>query len=116
MVKRINVRGHKYKVKPMMFENFRFASQKEGRRYQQLRLLERAGELWGLEVQPRYPLTVVGGFVKDIVTKIGEYRADFRYITKDGTIVEDVKGYDTPLNKWKRKHVAAQYGIEVRIV
>jgi|SRR3990167_273276 len=107
-------RRHKYGAEPTVFDSIRFASRKEARRYQELRLLERARRLWGLEVQPRYPLNVVGGVVKDVVTTIGEYRADFRYITAGGTVVEDVKGFKTPLYQWKKKHVEAQYGIQIR--
>lgn len=29
-------------------------------------------------------------------------------------VVEDVKGFKTPLYKWKKKHVEAQYGITIR--
>lgn len=49
---------------------------------------------------------------------MGLYRADFTYydLTANEWLVEDVKGYDTRMSRWKRKHVAAQYGIEVRIV
>lgn len=50
-------------------------------------------------------------------TKVGDYRGDFSYLDyKRGRIVEDVKGMDTPLSKWKQKHVALQYGITVEIV
>ena len=53
--------------------------------------------------------------------RIGEYRADFTYQepakppqTGWVHIVEDSKGYRNDLYRWKRKHVAAQYGIEIR--
>jgi hypothetical protein len=120
----INVRGHKYGAKPIVIDGIRFASQKEGRRYQDLKLLERAGEIWNLELQPRFPLSVpsttgtVLGAAKAIAGtfdgRIGEYRADFAYCDKrHGRIVEDVKGFKTPLYKWKKKHVEKQYGIRI---
>ena len=28
-------------------------------------------------------------------------------------MTEDVKGFKTPLYRWKKKHVAAQYGIDI---
>ena len=46
---------------------------------------------------------------------IGRYRADFSYeeLTETGGrwdfTVEDVKGFKTPLYRWKKKHVEAQY-------
>lgn len=91
-----------------------FDSAKEARRYSELKLLEKAGEIHGLRLQPRYEL-----LVKDVM--LGEYRADFVYCRfidrkrENGeTIVEDVKGFKTPLYRWKKRHVEAQYGIEIR--
>ena len=104
----------KYNAKPTVAEGIRFASQKEGRRYAELRLLEHAGEIRDLRVQPRFPLWAHTGVVSDDPIKIGEYRGDFAYEDRKGqTVVEDVKGFKTPLYKWKRKHVMAQYGITI---
>lgn len=126
MAKRINVRGHKYGAKPTVVDGIRFPSLKESRRYQELRLLEKAGEIWDLELQPRFPLCVPSttgtarGAAKALVGtfdgRIGEYRADFAYHDRTGRVVEDSKGYDVPLQKWKRRHAETQYGLTVRIV
>lgn len=108
---RINVRPHKYGAKRTVVDGITFASQKEARRYQELRLLEKAGEIQGLELQPRFPLEVP---TAGDDTPIGEYRADFAYRERRrGYVVEDVKGFKTPLYKWKKKHVEAQYGITI---
>lgn len=119
-------RPHKYRAKATVVDGIRFHSKREAARYQELRLLEKAGEIWDLELQPTFPLCApsttgtIGGAVKALAGtfdgRIGEYRADFAYHDRSGRIVEDTKGYDTPLSKWKRKHVKAQYGIDVRIV
>lgn len=116
----------KYRAVPTVVDNIRFASKKEALRYCGLRLLEKAGEIWDLELQPKFPLVVasttgtVMGAAKALAGtfdgRIGEYRGDFAYHDRSGRVVEDVKGCDTPLSKWKRRHVRAQYGIEVRIV
>lgn len=108
------------------YQSILFASKGEMERYRELRLLEKAGEIWDLELQPRFPLLVpsTSGQAMRALTamaqggtfKIGEYRADFAYHDKSGKVVEDFKGVDTPLSKWKRKHVLAQYNITVRIV
>ena len=100
---------HKYFAKAVTIDGHRFASKAEAARYQELRLLAKAGELWGLELQPRYRLTV-GGLV------IGTYVADFTYVDASGRVVEDVKGMDLPLGRWKRKHFEAQYGMPVRVI
>ena len=89
-----------------------FHSAKEAARYQELRLLERAGEIESLYLQPRYLLHVGDG----LVNPIGAYVADFSYTdARTGEIVvEDVKGFKTPLYRWKVKHLRAQYGIQIR--
>lgn len=92
----------KYKAIPVEIDGIRFASQAEGRRYAQLKLLERAGEISRLELQPSFKCEING---KLICT----YRGDFRYFTKDGCITEDVKGVRTPTYRLKRKLVEALY-------
>lgn len=96
-------------------DGIRFASQKEARRYTELKMLEKAGEIFDLRLQPEYPLCAWQNGNAPIV---GKYRADFSYLdvkSRKG-VVEDVKGFKTPLYKWKKKHVEAQYGIEIREV
>lgn len=79
----------KYRNKPAETDGIRFASRKEARRYGDLKLMERIGEIHDLRLQPRFPLRVNG---KLICT----YVADFQYTTKSGLrIVEDAKGYRT---------------------
>lgn len=98
---------HKYHAIPTEVDGVRFSSKAEARRYQDLLLLQRAGEISNLELQPKYRLHVNGW-------KIGEYRGDFRYRTKAGEVVtEDVKGVKTPMYRWKKKHVMAEYGVDV---
>jgi hypothetical protein len=88
-----------------------FASKSEARRYAELKLLERAGAIYDLTLQPRFDLSVNG-------VKIGTYVADFRDV--DGEtheiLVEDVKGVRTPVYRLKAKLVKALYGIAVQEV
>lgn len=77
-------------------------SKAEARRCDQLRLLERAGEIMRLEREVPYDFIVNG-------TKVFTYRADFRYFTDLGCVVEDVKGFATPVYKLKKKLLEAQY-------
>jgi dsDNA-binding SOS-regulon protein len=84
-----------------------FPSKKERDRYAALKLLERAGKITDLTLQPSFTLTVNA-------IKVATYRADFQYTTKTGeVIIEDVKGMKTPVYKLKKKMVEAQYGIKV---
>lgn len=97
----------KYRNKPTELDGYRFDSQKEARRYADLKLLERAGEVISLVVHPIYVISVNG-------QKICNYEADFSYRTKAGrVVVEDVKGVKTDVYKLKKKLMLACYGIEV---
>jgi hypothetical protein len=114
-------KSHKYGAKPTVVDGIRFASMKEAKRYQELKLLVRAGEIESLELQPVFSLTVPAATVNCGVyqpVRLGDYRGDFSYwdIRKQASVVEDVKGFKTPLYRWKKKHVEAQYGIEIREV
>lgn len=111
----------KYRAKPEVVDGVRFHSRKEAARYRELRLLEKAGEIVKLELQPRFPLMVPGrgnGGPYERV-HVGDYVADFKYVIPgyrpilDIVRVEDVKGFKTPLYKWKKKHVEAQYGVQI---
>ena len=105
---------HKYNAKACVIDGIRFASQKEGQRYQELKLLEKAGQIHRIELQPRFPLSVKNQDHAGSVF-IGAYRGDFSYYVKatHQRVVEDVKGYKTPLYRWKKKHVEAQYGVSI---
>ncbi len=80
-----------------------FASKKEAARYQELNMLKRTGYITALTLQPRYPIY----FGK---AKICDYVADFTYLTKDQkVVVEDCKGFKTPVYRLKAKMFAACY-------
>ena len=108
----------KYRAVPTVVDNIRFASKAEARRYGELKLLERAGKICDLALQPRFELCVSDPEGEEI--KIGTYIADFYYLTLDKygdnfsiEVVEDVKGFRTDLYKWKKKHFEVQYGIKI---
>ncbi len=100
----------KYRNKKVTIDNITFDSKLEAKHYSQLKLLERAGEIKDLELQPRYDL-----IINDV--KIGYYKADFRFFDKKEIRqrVVDSKGMDTTVSKLKRKMVKAIYGIDVEI-
>lgn len=101
----------KYNSRPTIIDGIRFDSKAEAARYVELRLLERAGQLTGLELHPSYLLQ------SKYTTRAGEnvraitYVADFRY-TETATgrmIVEDVKGKATDVYKIKKKILLWRY-------
>lgn len=81
-------------------------SKAEARRCDQLHLLQRAGEITHLVLEPKFPVHING-------VKVFEYRADFAYFPlkpdKGGRVIEDVKGVLTPIYKLKKKCVEAHY-------
>ena len=92
----------KYRNKKTQIGMYVFDSIAESKRYKELALLEKAGQIKGLELQPKFLLQE--GFKKNGKTyrKI-EYIADFMYIENGKVIIEDVKGMETDVFKLKRK-------------
>ena len=106
----------KYKNKKTQIDMYIFDSTKEAKRYRELKLLEMAGEISNLELQPRFLLQE--SFKKNGKTyrKI-EYVADFKYIEKGKTKVEDAKGLQTDVFKIKHKLFEKKYpDLELRII
>ncbi len=103
----------KYGAKRTQVGDISFASKLEADRYCVLRALEKSGEITHLERQPRFDLTIDG-------TNCGFYKADFRYFSRPTNehrgehIVEDCKGFKTPLYKFKKRVVEAIYrGVKI---
>lgn len=107
---------NKYRNKKVIVEDYVFDSIAESQRYKELKLLERAGKIKKLKLQPRFLLQ--DSFRKNGKTyrKI-EYVADFQYIENGKTIVEDVKGIQTDVFKLKHKIFEKVYpDLELRII
>ena len=102
-------RPHKYHAKPVIIDGVHFASQKERRRWEQLKLLERAGQITELRRQSRFPIHIGDQLITT-------YVADATYREGGKLIVEDAKGVLTDVFKIKSKLMAAVLGIEIRIV
>ena len=104
---------HKYNAVRTWRHGHWFSSKAEARRYTELLLLESAGEIRDIELQPTYRLmapTPDGALVST-----AKYIADFRYvdIPSGETVVEDVKGVRTQIYKLKKRWVEAQYGLKI---
>ena len=83
----------KYHNTKTVADGIKFDSKLEAERYEQLKILERAGVIRDLKLQPEYEL--IPSFRKNGKTwRRTVYKADFRYILaeNDKTIIEDVKG------------------------
>lgn len=100
---------NKYRNKPIQVDGIRFASKAEAKRYGELTLLEKAGEIADLKVHPSFYLTVNG-------IEVCKYVADFAYWVVPGNrkyVVEDVKGVRTRDFVIKKKLMLACLGINV---
>ncbi len=99
---------NKYRNKKTVIDGITFDSKKERNRYLELKILQRAGKISGLELQPKF----------EIVPKVGKYRArfyiaDFLYRVNGNVIVEDVKSAITkknPVYTLKRQLFLHRYG------
>ena len=103
------MRRNKYNAKRTSVDGYMFDSMREAHHYGDLKLMERAGELSGIEVHPVYPIEING-------MRICAVEADFRFVQRGTIRVQDVKGMDTALSKIKRKLVKAIHGVEIEVV
>jgi hypothetical protein len=104
----------KYRAQPTVVDGIRFASKAEARRYSELKLLEKIGEVKELELQPKFPLHSPKRHSRQF-ERVCTYIADFRYRRgpQGVLVVEDVKGMKTPVYRLKKKWFEAQYGLKI---
>lgn len=100
-------RKPKYNNVKTVLDGMTFDSKAEARRYAELKLMQRSGELMTVGCQPSF-----------VVAPGIRYVADFIVVDRDGHVwVEDVKGVETQAFKLKAKLFRSAYpGIELRVV
>ena len=105
---------------PEIGRQIAFDSEREARRFGELRMLLRCGKIQDLRLQVNFTLqegytTADGERVRPIV-----YRADFTYRERTGDgwrpVVEDVKGVRTKEYNMKRKMMLEKFGVKIREV
>lgn len=97
---------NKYGAIKTTVKGIKFDSKKEASRYLSLLLLQKFGHISDLSLQPKFDLIVNG-------TKIGFYKADFKYTQYGKEVIEDVKGMKTPIYNLKKKMIKAIYGFDI---
>lgn len=104
----------KYNACKTSVDGITFDSAKEAQHYATLLLLERAGVIENLKLQPRFLLQEGFTYNGHKERKI-EYVADFQYERNGQTIVEDVKSKatKTPVYQLKRKLFLYKYGKDI---
>lgn len=114
MVALVRPGANKFHAKKITVDGITFDSRKEAMRWQELKLMERAGKIRGLRRQVRFellPAFDAGG--KHY--RPTSYVADFVYVdTKSGEeVVEDCKGFRTEVYKLKAKMFAHKFGVSI---
>lgn len=121
-------RKTKYGNRKIEIDGIKFDSVKEANRYNELKLIERAGKIKDLQMQVKFTLIpplyeTVGitekGKVKNrLVERECSYKADFVYtdLETGETIVEDTKGFKTKDYIIKRKLMFWIHNIKIREV
>lgn len=138
---RINRQNNKLGNRSVTIDGIKFQSIREGNRYCELKLLQRAGKISNLELQKRYKLipahyeVVETGELYKVGPKKGQpktkkvcveqavdYIADFVYEENGKTVVEDSKGFRDPSSATyakfvlKRKLMLWVHGIRIKEV
>lgn len=115
---RVRGRGQKYGNHKVTINGQTFDSEKEGKRWWELQVLERAGEIFELRRQVKYELIPPQFDEKGkLLEQSCVYKADFAYLDKTGNlIVEDTKGFKTRDYVIKRKLMLKVYGIRIKEV
>ena len=98
----------KYRNKKTYVDGIAFDSKKEAARYQELKLLKKAGEIEGLALQQRFEILPKHGRNRAVF-----YVADFVYVKDGKMVVEDCKGFRTDVYKLKKKMFEYKYDIEI---
>ena len=111
--------NNKYGAKKLIIDGETFDSRMEARRWRELRLLQRFGEIDGLQRQVKYVLIPAQ---KDdsghVIERPVSYIADFVYrnVRSGEQVVEDAKGARTKEYIIKRKLMMWVHGIRIKEV
>lgn len=107
----------KFGNEPVTIDGHTFPSTKEGNRYQELKLMQRAGVIKSLKIQVPYQLLPPQRDESGKLIENGvKYIADFVYKKNGKLIVEDAKGYRTPEYKIKKKMMLFFWDIRIKEV
>ena len=106
----------KYGNRKIVRDGIEFDSIKECQRYCELKLMQRAGIISGLQMQVPYELIPTQRIDGKVVERAVNYVADFVYKQDGLTVVEDTKGFRTKDYILKRKLMLWVHGIRIREV
>lgn len=107
----------KYGAKSTILDGVKFASKREAKRWTELQLLERGGEIANLVRQFKISMEGRDGPILTPTGRKAAYVADFVYYDNrlKCCVIEDAKGFPTPEYKLKRAILAAM-GLPIKEV
>lgn len=102
---------NKYHATKTEVDGIVFHSKAEANRYCELKLLEKAGEIKDLTLQPKFELQSKFKDKSGTNQRAITYKADFQYYDKkyDSIVIEDVKGFKTKEYELKKKMFLMRY-------
>ena len=111
----VKMRRSKYGNTKVIYNGMKFDSKRELKRWHELVLLEKAGEIHVLKRQVPCYFEINGEYMVGDNNHKTRYVADFTYFCmKDKkTIVEDSKGFKTPEYKLKKAMMRLFHGIDI---
>ena len=104
------MRMSKYNNKWTEVDGIKFQSGKEAKRYSELKLLQRTGEVINFIRQVKFHLPGKVNYVLDFMVW---WNVETRAQDEDNITYEDVKGFKTDVYKIKKKQVEDLYPIEI---
>lgn len=99
----------KYNARKTEVDGIKFDSMREADRYLELRMLESAGRIKSLVLQPDFVLQEAFTDNQGTRRRAIRYRADFMYRENGVNVVEDVKGARTQVFNIKMKMFLKRY-------
>lgn len=106
----------KYYSRKVTVDGQVFDSKKEYKRWCELVLLQKAGQVTDLKRQVKYELIPSQKVGKRVAERACTYVADFVYTENGETVVEDTKGFKTKDYIIKRKLMLWVHGIRIKEV
>lgn len=106
----------KYRNKPRVVNGLRIDSGREAKRWEHLCFLEQDGQITQLERQVKFilaPSVKIAGEKR--ARPALRFTADFRYVERGQTIVEDAKGFADTAFRIRQHLMKSVHGIDVRL-
>lgn len=111
------IKKNKFNAKSIVIDGHRFPSLKEAQRYNELKLLVKAGKIKNLELQPKFEIIPKQKYRGKTLRK-AEYTPDFKYLDIDNNewVIEEVKGMPTVDYVLRKKLFILKYGDKYKFV